>query len=159
MKYLYISCLLIIYQISFAFELKCSFEEVYQNGEVQQGFFLIKDDKFRYEYFSDNLYTVIHNQNLFFLIENKDKTKFVKISRNKEILEAIFNIISDYPNFNKDYYFENVKIKLEFNNKNFIKRIILLSEENNLSVYLNDCKTSQIKNLFFSYSPFFEYKH
>ena len=29
----------------FAIEVKCNFEEVYQNGETQQGIFLIKKDK------------------------------------------------------------------------------------------------------------------
>ena len=32
----------------FAIEVKCNFEEVYQNGETQQGIFLIKKDKLRY---------------------------------------------------------------------------------------------------------------
>tara|TARA_A100001015_G_scaffold321169_1_gene450547 strand:- start:4415 stop:4834 length:420 start_codon:yes stop_codon:yes gene_type:complete len=139
--------------------MSCLFEEVYQNGEVQQGFFLIKDDKFRYEYNSKNLFTIIHNQNLFFLIENRNKSEYFKLTENTEILEAILNVIKDYPNFKKNYYFENIKIGIELSNKNIIKRIILLSDDNNLSVYINDCDFSSIKNLFFSYSPLFKYRN
>tara|TARA_B100001027_G_scaffold128058_1_gene88463 strand:+ start:93 stop:512 length:420 start_codon:yes stop_codon:yes gene_type:complete len=139
--------------------MSCVFEEVYQNGEIQQGFFLIKDDKFRYEYYSKNLFTIIHNQNLFFLIENRNKSEYFKLTKNTQILQAILNVIKDYPNFEKDYYFEDIKIGIETSNKNIIKRIIILSNENNLSVYINDCDFSPIKNLFFTYSPLFEYRN
>ena len=159
MKFLYIPLFLLIYKISFSLEMSCVFEEVYQNGEIQQGFFLIKDDKFRYEYYSKNLFTIIHNQNLFFLIENRNKSEYFKLTENTQILEAILNVIKDYPNFEKDYYFEDIKIGIETSNKNIIKRIIILSNENNLSVYINDCDFSPIKNLFFTYSPLFEYRN
>ena len=159
MKFLYIPLFLLIYKISFSLEMSCVFEEVYQNGEVQQGFFLVKDDKFRYEYYSKNLFTIIHNQNLFFLIENRNKSEYFKLTENTQILEAILNVIKDYPNFEKDYYFEDIKIGIETSNKNIIKRIIILSNENNLSVYINDCDFSPIKNLFFTYSPLFEYRN
>ena len=139
--------------------MSCVFEEVYQNGEIQQGFFLVKDDKFRYEYFSKNLFTIIHNQNLFFLIENRDKTEYFKLTNNTEVLDAILKIIKDHPNFKKDYYFEDIKIGIELSNKNIIKRIILLSNKNNLSIYVNDCDFSPIKNLFFNYSPLIEYRN
>ena len=159
MRFLYIPLLLIVYKISFSLEMSCAFEEVYQNGEIQQGFFLIKDDKLRYEYYSKNLFTIIYNQDLFFLIENRDKTEYFKLTKNTEILEAILNVIKDYPNFKKNYYFEDVKIGIELSDKNIIKRIILLSNENNLSIYINDCDFSPIKNLFFTYSPLFEYRN
>ncbi|OUW68714.1 MAG: hypothetical protein CBD62_01340 [Candidatus Pelagibacter sp. TMED202] len=159
MKFLYIPFFLLIYKISFSLEMSCVFEEVYQNGEVQQGFFLVKDDKFRYEYYSKNLFTIIHNQNLFFLIENRNKSEYFKLTKNTQILEAILNVIKDYPNFEKDYYFEDIKIGIETSKKNIIKRIIILSNESNLSVYINDCDFSPIKNLFFAYSPFFEYRN
>jgi len=159
MRFIYIPLFLLIYKISFSFEMSCVFEEVYQNGEIQQGFFLVKDDKFRYEYFSKNLFTIIHNQNLFFLIENRDKTEYFKLTNNTEVLDAILKIIKDHPNFKKDYYFEDIKIGIELSNKNIIKRIILLSNKNNLSIYVNDCDFSPIKNLFFNYSPLIEYRN
>lgn len=159
MRAIYLFLLIIFSKNIIALELFCKFEEVYQNGEIQQGIFLVKNDKFRYEYNSKNLYTIIHTQNIFLLIENIDTTKYFKIDKNTELLEVIMEIVHDYPKFKNNYFYENALIKLEFNNKNFIKRIILLSEEMNLSVYLNDCEFIPIKNIYFSYSPFFKYKY
>ena len=159
MRYFAFFLFLIFYKNTYALELFCKFEEVYQNGEIQQGIFLVKDDKFRYEYNSDNLYTIIHNQNIFLLIENIDTTKYFKIDRDTEILESILTIINDYPNFKKNYYLKDSSLKVELNKKDFIKRIVLLSDKINLSVYINDCKFSPIKNMYFSYSPFFKYKY
>ena len=50
----------------YSLELKCTFEEVYSDGSVQNGFFLIKDNKLRYEYNSENLFTIFHNNERFF---------------------------------------------------------------------------------------------
>ena len=38
-----------------ALELSCLFEEVHQNGDTEQGVFITKDEKFRYQYFSQIL--------------------------------------------------------------------------------------------------------
>ena len=78
MKYFILFFLLIINKNIFAFELSCLFEEVHQNGDSHQGVIIIKDKKFRYQYFSRNLYTIIHKDNLFFYVQNSDKTKFFK---------------------------------------------------------------------------------
>ena len=40
--------------IAYCLEVSCDFEEVYGNGEVQQGQFLYKNKKLRYEYFDKN---------------------------------------------------------------------------------------------------------
>ena len=142
-----------------ALEIFCKFEEVYQNGEIQQGIFLVKDDKFRYEYNSKDLYTIIHNQNIFLLIENIDTTKYFKIDKDTEVLESMLTIINDYPDFKKNYYLKNASLRVELNKEDFIKRIVLLSDKVNLSVYINDCEFSTIENIYFSYSPFFKYKY
>ena len=92
------------------------------------------------------------------MIENRDTTKFFKIDKDTEVLEAILKIINDYPDFKNNYYLDDASIKLEFTNDNFIKRIALLSDKINLSIYINDCETPIIKNIYFSYSPFFKYK-
>jgi len=158
MRHIYFFIFFIFIKNTLALEFFCKFEEVYQNGETQQGFFLVKDDKFRYEYNSQNLYTILHSQNIFFLIENRDTTKFFRIDKDTEVLEAILKIINDYPDFKNNYYLDDASIKLEFTSDNFIKRIALLSDKINLSIYINDCETPIIKNIYFSYSPFFKYK-
>ena len=159
MKILYLFFFLIIFKNISAIEIFCKFEEVYQNGEIQQGFFLVKDNKFRYEYNSKDLYTIIHNQNIFLLIENIDTTKYFKIDKDTEVLESMLTIINDYPDFKKNYYLKNASLRVELNKEDFIKRIVLLSDKVNLSVYINDCEFSSIENIYFSYSPFFKYKY
>lgn len=141
-------------------ELACKFEEVYSSGEIQQGLFLVKGEKFRYQYSSKNLYSIIHNQNKFFLIENRDTSVYFVLDKNTDILEIILKIIKDYPNFKSTYFFEDVIVKIELtHNKNMIKRLALLSDDINLSVYVNDCSTKALSNRYFSYSPYFDYNH
>ena len=59
----------------------------------------------------------------------------------------------------KNYYLKNASLRVELNKEDFIKRIVLLSDKVNLSVYINDCEFSTIENIYFSYSPFFKYKY
>ena len=58
----------------FALEVTCNFEEVYQNGDVQQGVFLLKDKMMRYQYYDQDLFTIITKRDNYFLIKNNTKT-------------------------------------------------------------------------------------
>ena len=40
-----------------------------------------------------------------------------------------------------------------------IKRLAILSDDINLSVYVNDCSTEALSNRYFFYSPFFDYNY
>jgi len=141
-------------------ELSCLFEEVHQTGDTHQGVIIVKDKKFRYQYFSQNLYTIIHKNNLFFYVENRDKTKFFKITKNSDTLKAIVNIINDFPEVEKEYFITNTIIKVELSRTDkVIKRIIVLSDESNMTVYLKECKNNPIKDIYFSWSPFWDYKY
>ena len=160
MKYYFLIIIFLINQNVFSSELSCIFEEVHQNGDTHQGTLIIKDDKFRYEYFSHNLYTIIHKDNLFFYVENRDKTKYFKISKNIDLLESIVNIIGDFPSIKQEYYIDDSLIKVEYSKTDkIIKRIIVLSNELKMSVYLNDCKDTPLKDIYFSWSPFWQYNH
>ncbi len=140
-------------------ELKCAFEEVYSDGSVQNGFFLIKDKKLRYEYYSDDLFTIFHNDERFFLVKNNNKEIVSAINENTEIIKELLNIANNFPNVEEEYMSENLNIKLEKNAQgNFFKRISILSREIKLSIYLNSCKNSEIKSRFFIHNPFFDYK-
>ena len=109
MKFSYLIVLFFFFiKNSIAIELSCLFEEVHQNGEVNQGVLIIKDEKFRYQYFSQNLYTIIHKENLFFYLENRDKTKFFKIIENTDLLEMIVAIINDIPDIKNEYFIKNL---------------------------------------------------
>ncbi len=160
MKFLFLIIIFFINNNLFSAELSCIFEEVHQNGDTNQGSLIIKNDKFRYEYFSHNLYTIIHRDNLFFYVENRDKTKYFKVSKNIDLLKAIVDIIADYPNIKQDYQLNDSLIKVEYSKTDkIIKRIIILSDQLKMSVYLNDCKDTPLKEIYFSWSPFWEYKH
>lgn len=142
-----------------ALEVSCLFEEVHQSGDAHQGYLIVKNDKFRYQYFSQNLYTIIYKENLFFYVENRDKTKYFKITKETEILEAIVKIINDFPNIKNEYYLKDNLIKVEYSKtEKIIKRIIVFSNQINMSVYLKDCKYIPIKDLYFSWSPFWDYR-
>ena len=82
----------------YSLELKCAFEEVYSDGSVQNGFFLIKDKKLRYEYNSDDLFTIFHNDDRFFLVKNNNKEIISNINDNTEIIEELLRISDNFKN-------------------------------------------------------------
>ena len=73
---------ILLFQINSAFgiEVSCNFEEVYGNGEVQQGIFFLKNQKLRYEYFDKNLFTIIAKDGNFFLINQAHKNNVSKLT-------------------------------------------------------------------------------
>ena len=89
-------------------EVKCQFEEVYQNSDVQQGVFLIKDKMLRYEYYDQDLFTIITKNNNFFLVNNRSKI-VQNIKENTESLNQLVEIISDFPNIKNVYNNEKCK--------------------------------------------------
>ena len=158
-KFKVIVLIFFFYKNLFSIELACNFEEVYQNGEIQQGIMLIKDDKLRYQYNSKNLYTIIRNQEIFFLIENKNVDNFKKIEKNMKTLIGIQQILNDFPNIEDEYQIDEIMIRpeMKLNNK-YIKKISILSPRLNMSVYFPECQKQKISDKYFFYSPFFQYE-
>ena len=143
----------------FSLELKCTFEEVYSDGSVQNGFFLIQDKKLRYEYNSENLFTIFHNNERFYLVKNNDKEVINTFKENTEIIKELLNIANNFPNIEEEYMSEDLNIKLEKNaNGVFFKRISIASTKVKMSIYLNDCENSKINSRYFIHNPFFDYK-
>ena len=140
----------------FAVELKCNFEEVYQNGEVQEGLMMIKDDMLRYQYLVDSLYTIISKNNKFFLIKNDSKT-VQKLSENTSLLESFINLASDYPDIEDLYTYEDVIVKVEKSSSKFIKRLSIKSDAVNLSINIFNCKFEQIDKKYFKHFNFVEH--
>tara|TARA_B100002019_G_scaffold169347_1_gene146423 strand:- start:71 stop:556 length:486 start_codon:yes stop_codon:yes gene_type:complete len=150
---------LILVSNLYSFELKCNFEEVYSDGSIQNGFFLIKDKKLRYEYNSEELFTIFHNNERFFLVKNNDKEVINSITENTEIIKELLNIANNFPNIEEEYISEDLKIKLEKNaNGSFFKRISIASTKIKMSIFLNDCKNTKINTRYFIHNPFFDYK-
>ena len=146
---------------SYSLEIQCKFEEVYSDSSVQNGFFLFKDQKLRYQYYSKDLFTIFQNNNRFYLLNNNDTTVIRKLDQNTELLAELTFILSQYPSLKTSYSLndKNLIINLEKEiTGNFYKRISIQSDKINMSIYLNDCEFIKIKNRFFSHNPYFEYK-
>ena len=143
----------------YSLELKCYFEEVYADSSVQNGFFLIKDQKLRYEYSSKELFTIFHNYDQFFLVKNNDQKIVNKINQNTEIIEELLSLSQQYPNIEEEYISDDLIIKIEKALVgDFIKRILINSPNVKVSIYFNDCQKIQIPNRYFNHNPFLEYK-
>ena len=146
---------------SYSLEIQCKFEEVYSNSSIQNGFFLIKDQKLRYQYYSKDLFTIFQNDNKFYLLKNNDTSIVQKLNQNTELLKDLMFVLSQYPNIKPSYTFNDKSLIINLEkeiNGNFYKRISIQSEKINMSIYLNDCIYVKIKNRFFSHNPYFEYK-
>ena len=135
----------------------CNFEEVYKNGQIQQGFFLLKDKELRYEYTNHNLYKIFFLNEKIFVIENQNPSKFQELKSEGSVIPIIFDIYKDFPNFKKNYHKKGYKILVEKNNNNFIKRLSIQSSRVNVSIYFIDCISEEIDEKYFRIKPVLEY--
>ncbi len=140
----------------FAIEVTCNFEEVYKNGDVQEGVLMLNDNLLRYQYTKDNLYTIISKQNQFYLIRNDSKI-VQKLSENTESLKNFIILASDYPNINETYQDNDLFIKVEKSDVAFIKRLSIQSNDINLSVNFFNCNFEPINKKYFRHFNFVEY--
>lgn len=138
----------------FGFDVSCSFEEVYGNGDVQQGQLFFKDQKLRYEYFDKNLFTIIAKNGNYFLIDQAHNNNVSKINKNTEILEMIMSIASEYPNLKNKYYFNDTIVIVEKSKNNFIKRVSINADAVNVSINLISCKFDDIHDKYFNHFNF-----
>ena len=142
-----------------ALEIKCDFEEVYSDGTVQNGFFLIKNKMLRYQYNKNDLFTLFHKNDQFFLVRNNNLEQIQKLTDNLDVAKELIKISSEYPNIESEYVNNEMIIKLERQlSNNFYKRISINSEKLNMSIYFNECKLIQINKRYFNHNPYFEYK-
>ena len=153
----FIFTLLLYVSNAFSLNIKCNFEEVYSDGSIQQGFFLIKDKKLRYQYYNKNLFTIFHKLDDFYIVKNSEKNNFQKILDNTQHIKELLNIASQYPNIKNEYKTNNMQINLEPNSQNFFKRISIKSVDLNLSIYLQNCNFSTYHDRYFNISPYFEF--
>lgn len=138
-------------------EIICNFEEVYQNKEIQEGNILIKESLMRYEYLDKKLYTVIKQDENFYLVNNVQHENYQKITDNIDLLNQISIIFEDLPNIENFYANDDFDLKIEKSNKtNFIKRISVNSENLNMSIYFYNCEKKKLDNKLFKHKPFFK---
>jgi len=159
MKKLFL-CFLLCIPIKFlsALEVACNFEEVYSNGDIQQGFFLFDNSMLRYQYYDEKLFTIISTDNNFYLVNNNSKN-VKKITENKHFLEKFVYIANLFPNIKKNYYFDNSKIIIEKNSLNFIKRLSIQSSNLNVSINFLNCNFKKFPKKLFNHFNFEEFKY
>ena len=138
--------------------MNCNFEEVYQNGDTQQGLLWIKNENLRYQYNDNNLYTIILKDKRFFLIDHKYQNA-QRLNDKTETFEIILQAFKDFPNVRDYYKNDQVKIKIEKSTNNFIKRISILSSQSNLSLNFFSCVEEIILDDYFDYLNFKKYKY
>lgn len=138
-------------------EIICNFEEVYHNKEIQEGNILIKESLMRYEYIDKKLYTVIKQDENFYLVNNVQNENYQKITDNIDLLNQISIIFEDLPNIENYYTNDDFDLKIEKSNKtNFIKRISVSSENLNMSIYFYNCENRKLNNKLFKHKPFYK---
>ena len=147
---------LFLTNLSFAVEVSCVFEEVYGNGDTQQGRILLKNQNLRYEYYDKELFTIIARDGNFFLIHRAHKNNVQKITENTKPLETFIDISSEYPNIKKNYTIEDMKIMIEKSADKFIKRISVNSDSVNVSINLMDCDFNSVDRKYFKVFNFEE---
>ena len=147
---------LFLSNLSFAVEVSCNFEEVYGNGDTQQGILLLKNQNLRYEYYDKELFTIIARDENFFLIHRAHKNNVQKITENTILLETFIDISSEYPNIKKNYIIDDIKIMIEKSVNKFIKRISVNSDSVNVSINLMNCNFNNIDRKYFKVFNFEE---
>ena len=151
--------LFLLVSSSNALEIKCDFEEVYSDGTVQNGFFLIKNEMLRYQYKNKDLFTIFHKNEQFFLVRNNNLKHIQKLTDNLDLVKELIKISNKYPNIESEYVNNEMVIKLERQiSNNFFKRISINSEKLNMSIYFNECEPISIKKKYFNHNPYFEFK-
>lgn len=137
-----------------ALEVKCNFEEVYQDGQIQQGILIMKNNLLRYQYSSDDLFTIFHDGQKFYALENQNLEKFQVINNNTKMLDELIMLAQKFPNIQKSYKRNNYHINIEKSLVDkFVKRISINSSNLNMSIYLHNCKFIPINNRVFEFDP------
>ena len=151
--------LLIIFSLTNSLNAKnvsCEFEEVYQNGEAHQGFFLLDNNQLRYEYYNANLYTLLYLNEKMYISNNNERNKIQLLNDNNDLISQLIDIYSKYPDIKSKYKFKNYDIKIEKNDV-FIKRLVIKSSDLNLSIYLINCNFNSIEKKYLNFNPILPY--
>ena len=144
----------------FAFQTTCKFEEVYDNGQSEQGYLLLNDNKLRYQYYDQQLFTIFSKNKDFYLVQNNQTDIFQKIHDNTEVIEELLNLAALYPDIKNSYQSNNLNISIEKSKEHhFIKRLSINASNLNMSIYFFECQNLTPHYRFFNFSPYFSYKY
>jgi len=156
-KLLYFFLIFLMTKNSIAMNIMCKFEEVYQNGETQNGILLIKNDKLRYEYLDKSLYTIIYDKHSLVAILNRDRNNRQNLQKEKDLFDGLNKTFNSYPDIPRTIKHKDISITYERSQLyEFFKRVYIKSPKLNLSIYLNECQFKILENNYFRYYPFKE---
>lgn len=139
--------------------LYCNFEEVYKNGDIQNGHLLLQGQNLRYQYYDKNLYTLFYVNEKLVYVSNDDHSKFQLIENNNSIIKELVSIYNNFPDIKKKYTRDRKTILIEKNDVNFIKRIAIISNNLNLSIFFIDCVEKNIDKKLFNFNPLTKIDH
>jgi len=145
--------------VAYTKPITCSFEEVYENGEQQQGYFFFQNNKIRYEYLNKNLYTILFINNNFYLIENLDRKKIQLVPENNTAFPILSEIFLSFPNLKQTYKNKDYEVNIEESSNIFLKRVVIKSIDMNVSIYFINCNNDNLNEELFNFNPFLEYVH
>ena len=154
----YIILFLFFYNITLSSQLKCNFQEVYQDGQIQNGILFLGSTQIRYQYNNENLFTLIyHNNGILYSVSNQNSSELVQINHNKEIFKTILDI-KDNNNISETLHLDGMKVDIEKNKiDKFVKRLAIKSKDLNMSIFFIDCIEKEIDKKLFYVNPFYEY--
>jgi hypothetical protein len=140
-------------------EMKCHFEEVYIDGSEQRGFLLINNKMLRYQYYDKQLFTLIRNNDLNFVIRNDNPSIVQKIDeKNQILLSNLIKLFLSSQIKNTEYQDQELIIKAQTSEEfEFYKRISIQNNDIVLSVYFYNCKTTILNEKFFNPTPLIDF--
>jgi len=140
-----------------AISIKCTFEEVYSSGEVQQGFFLLNDKNLRYEYYDPALFTLLYLNNNLFYSENINRKKVQQIENQNSIIPHLISVYDDHPNYRDIYEFHQYEIKVQLSSNKLLKNLIVKSDKLNVRIHFNNCNEDNIEKKYLNFNPILDY--
>ena len=149
---------MLFYNITLSSQLKCNFQEVYQDGQIQNGILFLGSSQIRYQYNDEKLFTLIyHNNENLYSVSNQNSSELAQINHNKEIFETILDI-KDNNNISETLHLDGMQVDIEKNKKDkFVKRLAIKSKDLNMSIFFIDCIEKEIDKKLFYVNPFYEY--
>ena len=90
------------------------------------------------------------------MIHHAHKNNVQKITENTKLLKTLIEISLEYPNIQKNYKIEDMKILIEKSADKFIKRISINSDTVNVSINLMECNFDNIERKYFKVFNFEE---
>ena len=146
------------YNITLSSQLKCNFQEVYQDGQIQNGILFLGSTQIRYQYNDEKLFTLIyHNNEILYSVSNQNSSELDQINHNKEIFKTILDI-KENNNISETLHLDGMQVDIEKNKKDkFVKRLAIKSKDLNMSIFFIDCIEKEIDKKLFYVNPFYEY--